>query len=225
METQEFYISYDEELQQKQNQANVSYTYNVLKRFFDILLSVIGLIILSPVFLIISIIIKLTSPGPVLYKHKRVGYMGEEIEIYKFRSMVVDSDNFEKYFTKEQMKHFKENFKLENDPRITKIGKFLRKSSLDELPQLINIIKGQMSIICTRPIVKDEVKKYGIYADTYFSVKPGLTGLWQVCGRSNTTYEERVQLDVKYVQNRSLLNDLKIILKTFGAVVTSKGAC
>ncbi|CDZ23672.1 bacterial sugar transferase family protein [[Clostridium] cellulosi] len=225
METQEFYISYDEELQQKQNQANVSYTYNVLKRFFDILLSVIGLIILSPVFLIISIIIKLTSPGPVLYKHKRVGYMGEEIEIYKFRSMVVDSDNFEKYFTKEQMKHFKENFKLENDPRITKIGKFLRKSSLDELPQLINIIKGQMSIVGPRPIVKDEVKKYGIYADTYFSVKPGLTGLWQVCGRSNTTYEERVQLDVKYVQNRSLLNDLKIILKTFGAVVTSKGAC
>jgi len=225
VETQEFYISYDEELQQKQNQANVSYTYNVLKRFFDILLSVIGLIILSPVFLIISIIIKLTSPGPVLYKHKRVGYMGEEIEIYKFRSMVVDSDNFEKYFTKEQMKHFKENFKLENDPRITKIGKFLRKSSLDELPQLINIIKGQMSIVGPRPIVKDEVKKYGIYADTYFSVKPGLTGLWQVCGRSNTTYEERVQLDVKYVQNRSLLNDLKIILKTFGAVVTSKGAC
>ncbi|MFO7160415.1 MAG: sugar transferase [[Clostridium] cellulosi] len=225
METQEFYISYDEELQQKQNQANVSYTYNVLKRFFDILLSVIGLIILSPVFLIISIIIKLTSPGPVLYKHKRVGYMGEEIEIYKFRSMVVDSDNFEKYFTKEQMKHFKENFKLENDPRITKIGKFLRKSSLDELPQLINIIKGQMSIVGPRPIVKDEVKKYGIYADTYFSVNPGLTGLWQVCGRSNTTYEERVQLDVKYVQNRSLLNDLKIILKTFGAVVTSKGAC
>jgi Bacterial sugar transferase. len=151
--------------------------------------------------------------------------MGEEIEIYKFRSMVVDSDNFEKYFTKEQMKHFKENFKLENDPRITKIGKFLRKSSLDELPQLINIIKGQMSIVGPRPIVKDEVKKYGIYADTYFSVKPGLTGLWQVCGRSNTTYEERVQLDVKYVQNRSLLNDLKIILKTFGAVVTSKGAC
>nr|PZM89150.1 MAG: exopolysaccharide biosynthesis protein [[Clostridium] cellulosi] len=218
-------MSYDEELQQKQNQANVSYTYNVLKRFFDILLSVIGLIILSPVFLIISIIIKLTSPGPVLYKHKRVGYMGEEIEIYKFRSMVVDSDNFEKYFTKEQMKHFKENFKLENDPRITKIGKFLRKSSLDELPQLINIIKGQMSIVGPRPIVKDEVKKYGIYADTYFSVNPGLTGLWQVCGRSNTTYEERVQLDVKYVQNRSLLNDLKIILKTFGAVVTSKGAC
>lgn len=225
METQEFYISYDKDLQDKQNSVNVSYTYSVLKRFFDIFLSTLGLIILSPVFLIVSIIIKLTSPGPILYKHKRIGYQGEEIEIYKFRSMVVDSDNFEKYFNEEQMKYFKENFKLEDDPRITKIGKFLRKSSLDELPQLINIIKGQMSIVGPRPIVRDEVKKYGIYADTYFSVKPGLTGLWQVCGRSNTTYEERVQLDVKYVQNRSLLNDLKIILKTFGAVLTSKGAC
>lgn len=227
METQEFYIPYDSELQKERfkEQIRISDTYLTLKRLFDIVLSVLGIIILSPVFIIISIIIKATSPGPVFFKHKRIGYLGEDLEIYKFRSMVIDADNFDKYFTPQQKKIFKDNFKLEDDPRITKIGKFLRKTSLDELPQLFNILKGQMSIVGPRPIVTDEIKKYGIYANTYFSVKPGLTGLWQVCGRSATTYEKRVLLDARYVHSLSLLNDLKIILKTFVVVITEKGAC
>ncbi|HEX2938620.1 MAG TPA: sugar transferase [Ruminiclostridium sp.] len=227
METQEFYIPYDSELQKERfkEQIRISDTYLTLKRLFDIVLSALGIIILSPVFIIISIIIKATSPGPVFFKHKRIGYLGEDLEIYKFRSMVIDADNFDKYFTPQQKKIFKDNFKLEDDPRITKIGKFLRKTSLDELPQLFNILKGQMSIVGPRPIVTDEIKKYGIYANTYFSVKPGLTGLWQVCGRSATTYEKRVLLDARYVHSLSLLNDLKIILKTFVVVITEKGAC
>lgn len=223
METQEFYVPYDKELSTKQ--VYISASYLIVKRIFDILLSLFGLIILSPVFLIIGIIIKISSPGPVLFKHKRIGYLGNEIEIYKFRSMVVDANNYEKYFSPEQMEFFMENFKLKHDPRITKIGHFLRKSSLDELPQLINILKGNMSVVGPRPIVSDEIRKYGIYANVYFSVKPGLTGLWQVCGRSATTYEKRVRLDVKYVYDLSLLNDMKIFFKTFSAVLSKRGAC
>lgn len=227
METQEFYIPYDSNLKREfsERQASIPHTYLLAKRVFDVILSLIGLIVLSPLFLAVGIAVKITSPGPVIFKHKRIGYKGEEIEIYKFRSMVTDADNLEKYFTPEQMRHYKDNFKLNGDPRITKIGRFLRKTSLDELPQLLNIIKGQMSIVGPRPVVRDEIKKYGIYADTYFSVKPGLTGLWQVCGRSATTYEQRVLLDVKYVRSLCLVNDLKIIFKTFGAVLSKRGAC
>ena len=127
-------------------------------------------------------------------------------------------------FTQEQKREFEKNFKLENDPRITKAGNFLRKTSLDELPQLWNIIIGNMSVVGPRPIVEKEIEKYGEYADKLFSVKPGLTGYWQANGRSDTTYEERVQMDMFYIDNCSLLMDIKIILKTFISVIKKEGA-
>lgn len=200
-------------------------TYLMMKRLFDIVLSLMGILILSPVFFIIAAIVKLTSPGPVIYRHKRVGCHGQEINIYKFRTMVKDADHFCKYFTPEQLLQYKRNYKLDHDPRDTSFGKYLRWTSLDELPQLFNILKGEMSVVGPRPIVRDELEKYGIYANIYLSVKPGLTGLWQISGRSGTTYEERVQYDVKYVHNISLLNDFVILFKTVGAVLSRRGAC
>ena len=135
----------------------------------------------------------------------------------------LDEANY-KNFTEEQKKEFEKNFKLDDDPRITKIGGFLRKTSLDELPQLLNIIKGDMSVVGPRPIVRAEVEKYGVCADKLFSVKPGLTGFWQANGRSDTTYEERVQMDMYYIDNRSFLLDIRIILKTVISVIRKEGA-
>ena len=154
--------------------------YKYIKRFMDIVLASVGLVVLSPVFLIIAILIKVESKGKVFFKHKRIGKNGKEIYIYKFRTMVENAEDLIKQFTPEQMKEFKENFKLENDPRVTKIGKVLRKTSLDELPQLINIIKGDISIIGPRPVVEEELEKYGINKNKFLSVTPGLTGYWQV---------------------------------------------
>ena len=154
--------------------------YKYVKRFMDIVLASIGLVVLSPVFLIIAILIKTESKGKVFFKHKRIGKNGKEIYIYKFRTMVENAEDLIKQFTPEQMKEFKENFKLENDPRVTKIGRILRKTSLDELPQLINIIKGDISIIGPRPVVEEELEKYGINKNKFLSVTPGLTGYWQV---------------------------------------------
>ena len=154
--------------------------YKYVKRFLDFTLSLLGLIVLSPVFLIISILIKKESEGPVFFKHKRIGKNGKEIYLYKFRSMVPNAEELIKKFTPEQMKEFKENFKLENDPRITKVGKWLRKTSLDELPQLINILKGELSIIGPRPVIAEELEKYGNNKEKFLSVTPGLTGYWQV---------------------------------------------
>lgn len=155
-------------------------TYKFVKRFFDIVLASIGMIVLSPIFLIISLAIKLESKGPIFFKHTRIGKDGKIIKIYKFRSMVNNAEDMIKEFTPEQMKEYRENYKLTNDPRITKVGKFLRKTSLDELPQLINIIKGDLSIIGPRPVVSDELKKYGTNTRKFLSVTPGLTGYWQV---------------------------------------------
>ena len=168
--------------------------YIIVKRISDTLLATIGLILLFPIFIIIGLAIKIESKGPVFFKHTRIGKNGKIIKIYKFRSMVNDAEQLIQKFTTEQMKEYKENYKLTNDPRITKIGKFLRKTSLDELPQLINIIKGELSIIGPRPVVRDELEKYGKYLDFILSVKPGLSGMWQISGRSDTGYEERILL-------------------------------
>lgn len=198
--------------------------YNFFKRAIDIIGAVLGLIILSPVFLIISIIIKLDSKGPAIFAHRRLGYKGEIIKVYKFRSMVTNAEELIEKLPEEQKLEFYRNFKLENDPRITKIGHFLRKTSLDELPQLLNILKGDLTIVGPRPIVEKELKMYGKYGEKLLTVKPGLTGYWQVNGRSDTTYEERVQLDMDYIDKRSLLLDIVIIFKTFGAVLHERGA-
>lgn len=198
--------------------------YDFVKRFADILCSTIAIILLSPFFIIISIAIKATSKGPVIFIHKRVGKNGKEIGIYKFRSMVMNAEELIEKFTPEQKEEFQKNFKLENDPRITKIGKILRKTSLDELPQLFNILKGDLSIVGPRPIMEVETKIYGKYKDMLLSVKPGLTGFWAANGRSDTSYKRRRAMEIYYVKNRSLLFDIKIILKTVISVFKGEGA-
>lgn len=154
--------------------------YIKIKRVIDVILASVALILLSPLFAIIAIAIKIDSKGPVFFAHKRIGKNGKIIKLYKFRSMVINAEELIKSFTPEQMREYKENYKLTNDPRITKVGKFLRKTSLDELPQLINIINGDLSIIGPRPVVADELEKYGVNKDKFLSVTPGLTGYWQV---------------------------------------------
>lgn len=201
------------------------YAYSkFLKRIIDVTISTIGLIVLSPVLLIIAIFIKTGSKGKVLFKHKRIGKNGKEIYIYKFRTMVENAEDLIKQFTPEQMKEFKENFKLENDPRITKIGKFLRKTSLDELPQLLNIIKGDLSIIGPRPVIAEELEKYGMNKERFLSVTPGLTGYWAANGRSSTTYEQRMEMELYYVENISFKLDIKIFFKTILSVIKKEGA-
>lgn len=198
--------------------------YDFVKRVFDIVWSLIGLIVLSPVFIILSILVKATSEGPVFFAHKRVGKGGKTIKIYKFRSMVTNAEELIRQFTPEQKAEYEKNFKLENDPRITKVGNFMRKTSLDELPQLINILKGDISIVGPRPVMDVETKIYGNYRNMLLSVKPGLTGFWAANGRSHTTYTRRRAMEIYYVKNRSVLLDLKIIFKTFISVFKREGA-
>ncbi|EGT3602725.1 sugar transferase [Clostridium perfringens] len=191
---------------------------------FDFISSLIGLIIFLPILIIIAVAIKLDSKGPIVFGHIRIGKNGQEIKVYKFRSMVQNAQEVFNNFTPEQKAEFNKNFKLENDPRITRVGSFLRKTSLDELPQLWNIIKGDMSVVGPRPIVKKEIIKYGDSFGKVFSVKPGLTGYWQANGRSDTTYDERVDMDIYYVDNRSLGLDFKILIQTFVSVIKKEGA-
>lgn len=198
-----------------------------IKRCIDIILSLLGLIILSPVFLLIAILIKKEDHGNVFYKHKRIGHMNKDIYIYKFRSMTNKYKTFDEFYqtlSDEQKQEWDENFKLENDPRITKIGNFLRKTSLDELPQIINILKGDMSVIGPRPVVNDEIEKYGNQKAKFLSVKPGLTGYWAANGRSATTYEDRINLELYYIDHCSLLLDIKIFFKTILSVLKKEGA-
>lgn len=203
---------------------NKNNTYLAVKRGIDVFLSSIALIILLPVFAIIALAIKLESKGPIFFKHTRIGKEGKIIKIYKFRSMVQNAEELIKKFTPEQMKEYKENYKLADDPRITKVGKFLRKTSLDELPQLINIIKGDLSIIGPRPVVQEELEKYGTNTQKFLSVTPGLTGYWAANGRSDTTYEERMQMELFYIDNLSFKMDIKVFFKTIEAVIKRKGA-
>ena len=198
--------------------------YLFFKRMFDIVVSVIALLLAFPIFLVIALAIKLEDHGPVFYKHKRVGKNGKTIYLYKFRSMVVDAETKMKEFTKEQQEEFQKFYKLTDDPRITKIGKNLRKTSLDELPQLLNILKGDMSIIGPRPVVEKELNKFGNGQDLLLSVKPGLTGLWACSGRSDTTYEERVKKELYYAENYSMKLDLLCFFKTCLSVVKGTGA-
>lgn len=198
--------------------------YIKIKRVIDVILASVALILLSPLFAIIAIAIKIDSKGPVFFAHKRIGKNGKIIKLYKFRSMVINAEELIKSFTPEQMREYKENYKLTNDPRITKVGKFLRKTSLDELPQLINIINGDLSIIGPRPVVADELKKYGVNKDKFLSVTPGLTGYWAANGRSNTTYEQRMEMELYYIDNLSLKMDIKVFFKTILSVLKKEGA-
>lgn len=188
--------------------------YNFIKRVLDILCSLIGLIILFPILAIVAILIKVDSKGPILFSQKRVGLNGYIFKMYKFRSMVIDAEEL-KNRLKEQNEMSGPMFKIKNDPRITKIGRFIRKTSIDELPQLINILKGEMSLVGPRPSLPNEVLEFEPWMKRRLEVKPGLTCYWQVMGRNSIGFEEWMKLDVKYVKNRSFLLDLKLIFKTF----------
>jgi lipopolysaccharide/colanic/teichoic acid biosynthesis glycosyltransferase len=198
--------------------------YLGFKRFFDILISTLVLLSSFPMLIIIGIVIKITSDGKVLYTHRRIGKNGKTIHVLKFRTMINDERSLDEILTEEQLKEYKKSFKITDDPRVTKFGKFLRRTSLDELPQLINIIKGDMSIVGPRPVILDELKLYGENKELFLSVRPGLTGYWASHGRSDTTYDERIEMELYYVKNMSLWLDIKIIFLTAINVITGKGA-
>jgi lipopolysaccharide/colanic/teichoic acid biosynthesis glycosyltransferase len=198
--------------------------YLVIKRFFDFIISLFVLITSIPFLMLIALLVKLTSKGNVLYAHRRIGKGGKIIHVYKFRTMNDDKRPLEDVLTKEQLEEYKNSFKITNDPRVTKFGKFLRRTSIDELPQLYNIIKGDMSIVGPRPIILDELKLYKDNKELLLSVRPGLTGYWASHGRSDTTYEERIKMELYYVKNVSFWLDIKIIVLTFINVVIGKGA-
>lgn len=199
----------------------------LLKRIFDLALSFIGIIILLPFFLILGILIKIDSPGPCIYKRWVVGKNRHKFGFYKFRTMCINSDEVLRDLlnsNQEAREEFNKYYKLRDDPRITRLGKFLRKTSLDELPQLFNVLLGQMSLIGPRPITENEVPRYGNYIYEYFKVRPGISGLWQVSGRSNIDYQERVQMDTWYVHNWSVWLDMVLLWRTVAVVVKHKGA-
>lgn len=213
----------------KKEKTNKKVLYNFTKRIIDIIGSIIGILILIPTTLIIYLARKVLKEdkGPLFYEQLRYGKNGKVFRLYKFRSMCIGADKKLKEYLEnndEAREEFEKTHKLQNDPRITKIGNFLRKSSLDELPQMINILKGDMSFVGPRPVVEKEVEEYGANKDKFLSVRPGLTGYWQVNGRSNTTYEERMKMELYYVDNCSLWLDIKIFFKTFITVFKKEGA-
>ena len=198
--------------------------YHLVKRMIDIVLSFLGLILISPFVGIIAIHIKIDSKGPVFFKHYRIGKNGKPFSMYKFRTMKNGAEDMIKDFTPEQMEEWSENFKLKDDPRITRIGKFLRKTSLDELPQLINIFKGDMSIVGPRPIIEEELEEYGDDKDEFLSIRPGLTGWWASHGRSEISYPERCEYELYYVRNESFWLDVKVMFLSVFSVFLRKGA-
>ncbi|MFZ5754251.1 MAG: exopolysaccharide biosynthesis polyprenyl glycosylphosphotransferase [Bacillota bacterium] len=206
---------------------SINTTGYVTKRVFDLLVGSAALIVALPLMILIAIAIKLDSKGPVIFGHTRVGKDGKSFKCLKFRTMVMNSQEILDNLLLENpqfREEWEKDFKLKNDPRITKVGHFLRKTSLDELPQLVNVMKGEMSLVGPRPIIQDEIEKYGNYYEDYRSVLPGITGLWQVSGRNDIDYTERVKLDVKYVRHWSLWLDIKILIRTIGVVLARKGS-
>jgi undecaprenyl-phosphate galactose phosphotransferase len=195
----------------------------------------IGLLLLSPVFVLLALIIKLTDGGRVFYRHERIGRHGKKIQVWKFRSMYMQystGSGFSGKSDEEVLKQlgdaklaaeFKKEQKLKNDPRVTPVGRFLRKTSLDELPQLINVLRGELSIIGPRPVTAKELGRYGDNAPTFLLIKPGITGLWQVSGRNDIGYSDRVKLDVYYVENWRATLDLRILWRTVGVILFRKG--
>ena len=197
-----------------------------VKRGLDVVLSSIAVIVLIPVFLLLAIAIK-TDGGPALFAHRRIGKGGADFKCYKLRTMRTEGDaQLAQLFKNDEQAHreWKTHYKLKDDPRITRIGRLLRKTSLDELPQLFNVIKGDMSLVGPRPIVHEELELYGENVVHYFSTRPGITGLWQVSGRNDLEYASRVALDTEDVTRWRHALDLKILVKTIGVVLTQRGA-
>jgi exopolysaccharide biosynthesis polyprenyl glycosylphosphotransferase len=194
-----------------------------LKRVLDIVLASIGFLVLSPFLLLIAIAIKLDSPGPVLFKQVRIGKWGKPFECYKFRSMYANADALKAELMDENEAD-EVVFKMKNDPRVTRVGRFIRKASIDELPQLLNVIKGEMSLVGPRPPVPVEVVQYEFETMFRLDAVPGITGLQQVSGRSDLSFKRWIELDLQYIAEQSLIKDIEILLKTIPAVLSGKGA-
>ena len=197
------------------------------KRVFDLVATICGGLLILPILLVLAVLVGIDNRGRIIFAHRRVGRNGKLFPCYKFQSMVPDAqERLEEYLAQnpEARKEWEESFKLTNDPRVTKLGAFLRRTSLDELPQLWNVLMGDMSLVGPRPIVTKEIERYGDYIREYYMVPPGITGMWQVNGRSDTTYEERVAMDTWYVRNWSVWIDLVYLFKTIKTVFTGKGA-
>jgi Undecaprenyl-phosphate galactose phosphotransferase WbaP len=201
--------------------------YRVVKRSMDLVLIALATPILLPILLVLAILVKLTSPGPVFFSHRRICQNGAFFSMWKFRTMCVNSSEvLEQYLEQhpEAQAEWSHSHKLQNDPRVTRVGRVMRRLSLDELPQIWNVITGRMTLVGPRPIVGAEVEKYGDCFHCYSCVKPGVTGLWQVSGRSTLSYDARVKLDCEYVKQWSLARDLKILAVTLRSVVNQEGA-
>ncbi len=204
-----------------------SHTNSILKRAFDLTAGSLIMLLCVPLFTLIVLAIKFDSPGPVVFAHRRIGRNGKEFMCYKFRTMVVNAQEaLDRMLNenKELRSEWERDFKLKDDPRVTRVGKFLRSTSLDELPQMLNVLKGDMSLAGPRPIIQKEIEKYAENIRYFYQVRPGMTGLWQVSGRSEIDYHCRVQLDTWYVRNWSMWLDITLLLRTIAVVVTRKGA-
>ena len=219
---------FDQKLVLLRTRNNMASRMNrIYKWLLDVAGAVVGLFVFLPLHLLLCILIYLDSPGPVLFSHWRVGRGGREFPCYKFRTMVPNAHaELQKYLSAhpECLQEWEDTYKLKDDPRITRLGRWLRKTSLDELPQFINVLKGEMSLVGPRPIVQEEVAKYGDFIEDFYLVKPGITGLWQVSGRNDVAYDDRVRMDSWYVRNWSIWLDLVILLKTVRYVLKGRGA-
>lgn len=197
------------------------------KRFVDSVLAGLGLAAFLPLFALLCLAVKLSSPGPVLFGHERIGLRGKKFCCWKLRTMVCDGDAVLQAYLEanpEAKREWIETRKLTNDPRVTPLGHILRKYSVDELPQLVNVLCGEMSFVGPRPVVDDELERYGSYAQAYLSARPGITGLWQTSGRSDTSYEYRVALDDRYVRDWSFAEDIRILFRTIPVVFGARGS-
>ena len=228
MSSAEVSILFSEKILMLNLRNNLSRPYNrAIKRIFDLTLTICGGLMISPVLLVIAIMVGIDNRGRIIFAHKRVGTAGKKFPCYKFQTMIPNAEEKLKEYLAENpaaKREWEETFKLTNDPRVTKLGNFLRRTSLDELPQLWNVIRGEMSLVGPRPIVQAEVERYGKNIREYYMVPPGITGMWQVSGRSDTTYPERVAMDTWYVRNWSVWIDIMYLFKTVKAVLQSKGA-
>lgn len=203
----------DEFLYSEEDETTNNITYKFIKRTIDIIGSLFGLIILSPILLIVMVAIKIESRGPVVFAQERVGYKGKRFKMYKFRSMVENAEELKEKL-KDQNEMNGPMFKMKNDPRVTRVGRIIRKTSIDEIPQFVNVLKGDMSLVGPRPSLLKEVEEFDDWMLRRLDVKPGLTCYWQVSGRNDINFEEWMKLDIKYIEEQSILVDIKLILKT-----------
>ena len=195
----------------------------MMKAAMDFVGAVVAVVLLAPVLLIVSILVRRGSPGPVIYRRRVVGLYGRRFDAYKFRTMISDAEAYLEAHS-ELKEQWDSTGKIQEDPRITRVGRLLRRYSLDELPQLFNVLKGQMSLVGPRMITPEELRHFGRWRHNLLTVKPGLTGLWQVSGRSGLSYEDRVRLDMHYIRNYTVWTDLKLVLNTIWTVLRGRGA-